>query len=249
MYALGGTSVLAVVFALAWAALTDGMELAGHLASVVGALTAVAAFFGQLARKRCGESSAGGAAAPAAAPAADAVVPPGGQRAGRDNYSGSRVSHNSGLVVFGVVAVVALAVVGVNVLPAEGDGLTTCERPAPLDGNTLRTRMATVVYTEGLGFMTRCGPGTEFAAGAAQDLFDGVHVSIVCQEPDGLLVADPENAAFPENYPRESTVWFLLNDGRWISELYVNTPKGRETGSSGSVPVCDGNVDYATTPA
>jgi hypothetical protein len=164
--------------------------------------------------------------------------------------SHTNIRDNHGGVILGVVAIVALVVIvgviGFAVIStqagetednaksaaAEESPVTeanpnrvTCGQPVPLAGETLRAQSVTVVYTQGEGVLARCGPSIFYPQSDQQDLFDNVHVNIVCQVRDGYPVQDRQNVEFPDGYPRESTVWNLLHDGRWVSDLFVDTPK------------------------
>ncbi|NKZ00811.1 hypothetical protein HGB44_24530 [Nocardiopsis dassonvillei subsp. albirubida] len=171
---------------------------------------------------------------------------------------------NSGGVILGAVAmvaivaiIVALALVFFGVVPVAVEGEATadtgeavaanteqsaCDAPVPLGPDPLELRSATVVYTEGLGVKARCGPHVTYPASDQQNLFDHVHVNIVCQVRNGYPVKDPRNEEFPAGYPRESTVWNLLHDGRWVSDLYVDTPKVEGSDPPEGYESCDGLV-------
>ncbi|GAB2520985.1 hypothetical protein [Nocardiopsis aegyptia] len=185
------------------------------------------------------------------------------------NTKDSHNGRNSGLALVVVVALVVLAVVAALYLRDEQPATNqadeqpgeegqeedsaepasepnpneaTCDEPTPITRAGIDPRSATVVYTEGLGIVARCGPSVTYAKSDQQDLFDGVHVNVVCQIRDGYEVVDEANTTFPADYPRQSTVWNLIHDGRWVSDLYLSTPKVEGENPPEGYDLCDGLV-------
>ncbi|WP_160051689.1 hypothetical protein [Nocardiopsis sp. FR26] len=262
LYTIAALGALAILFAIGWGLWVRGVEFASWVSGIGGTLITITTLFVALLKRPTSEDPA--TAEPSESPgdgtAPNDNSPSRGSQATSGSVfnnrgdaimgSGNSIRTNSAITALAIVATVGIVAIALAIFlfpsPAEG---RVCERPTSSTGEDLETQMFQVVYTEGMGFVARCGQGAQYAKSRTQDLYDGQFVSIVCQDPNGLLVSDPGNQAFPDGYPRESTIWHLLIDGRWISDLYVNTPKGEDVALEDKIRDCGPDVLVETTAA
>lgn len=267
---LAGVGFLVAMGAVAWG-MTRGAEYASWMATIGGLVTTAIGAAGSLVRwllqsskvsegeRGTPEESASPAAtSPAVTPSSAvpspvvpsaATPPPGGNSAGRNMYNQShnRTTINSGPVLVIIAGLLALGLVIVWLAYTFEEELAACERPTSTTGEDLPISMTSVVYTEGVGLSTFCGPASTYLRAGTQELRDGAMVEIVCKEMDGQFREDPLNEAFPDDHPRDSTVWYLLSNGGWVSDMYVGTPKVVGDPAADGISECDGSVAYETT--
>lgn len=86
--------------------------------------------------------------------------------------------------------------------------------PADATGNELPR--AQIANTLGKGVVTHSEPSPEGADMASY--FDGDEVGVVCLNPSGAEMTD-------DTMRMTRTVWALLDDGSWVPDMYLNTPK------------------------
>ncbi|MFE6309326.1 helix-turn-helix domain-containing protein [Nocardiopsis sp. NPDC057823] len=149
-----------------------------------------------------------------------------------------RTLATAAVALLGALAITAMAIV---ILAADGrldEAVYDCEPLRFADGSHPHGVTATVVHTEGLGVITRCGPGAEYDRSQVQNLTDGVDVTIVCQVRDGQVLADLPVPEAQERYDGYWPVWNKLSTGVWVSDLYVDTPKEATSTPPEGIPLC-----------
>jgi hypothetical protein len=97
-------------------------------------------------------------------------------------------------------------------------------------------REAVVRYTENKGLNTFLGPANTYGRGTPSNLAEGTVINVVCQSRHGQEIYDPEGD--PNRYKQPWPVWDRLNNGVWVSDLYVDLPKVPGESSPPGIPRC-----------
>lgn len=100
------------------------------------------------------------------------------------------------------------------------------------DSSTAEGVEATISVLEDYGVQSYCGLGYETLP---EVFFAGDRVTVVCQVRNGPFESHPY---VPEGYPDEWPVWSKLSDGRWVSDLYLDTPKEEGDVPPEGIPLC-----------
>lgn len=165
----------------------------------------------------------------------DAVAEPGAARRSRRAVrlrDVAVITVGLAVVAAGVSAAITASMLRRPTLPSAAPTSTTAPPRSCSPTPDLRTHQvaAHVANTQGEGTYARITPDTPCHTGF---LADNTAITVVCQDLHGPVITDVYDGSV-----RDWPVWDKLGSGAYVSDLYVDLPKGTQPALVDQLPAC-----------